>query len=67
MDPDESQTGPHWVPGRPLMDPDGPQWIPDKPPDEPPTEPPRTTDGLLTEPQSNALFDLAFFKVKTSF
>ena len=43
------------------MDPDGPRRTPYEPPDEPPTNPPRTNDGLLTEPESNALFDLAVF------
>ena len=62
MDQDESQTGPHWVSGRPLMDPYGPWWTPDEAPNEPPADPHKPLpNGLFMEPQSNSLFDLAFF------
>ena len=44
------------------MDPYGPWWTPDEAPNEPPADPHKPLhNGLFMEPQSNALFDLAFF------
>ena len=65
MDPNGPRSmpeGPHWVPGRPVTDLNGSRWTPTDPCRTPwwtPEDPPRTTHGLLTDPQSNALFNLA--------